>query len=266
MFEKLDNRYFFTGELVLLNEMHIGSGKGDEKTDALVIKDYRGKPFIPGSSLRGVLRSTIERIAETIGLKPCLLIDNRLCVTTSNTMQDKFKKIMEDKDIAEIEKFIKDDTQVCPVCQVFGSTIIASKIRVTDLLPVSDVKTPAVRDGVAIDRDTETAKKGAKYDFQTVATDTKFKLEIVCENLVDRDIALLAVGIQELVNGNFWLGGNSARGLGRCKLENPCIKYFKGADALKKYLLEGKLEELKVDDFFKYVSILGGSHAEEIAQ
>ena len=69
MFEKLESRYFISGEILLLNELHIGSGKGDGRTDALVIRDHNDRPFIPGSSLRGALRSTIERIALSIGLK-----------------------------------------------------------------------------------------------------------------------------------------------------------------------------------------------------
>lgn len=235
MFEKLENRYFFTGEILLLNELHIGSGKGDGRTDALVIKDYKGRPFIPGSSLRGALRSTIERIAASIELKPCLLIKGNPCVTTSVELQKRFKELK----ISEINNFLSDTSKVCPVCQLFGSTVAASKIKITDLPLCENNYRYSIRDGVAIDRDTETAKDGAKFDYESVSKDSKFKFELIGENLKPRDLALLAIGIQELMNGNFWLGGNSARGLGKCKLEdNFCVKYFKGPEGLKKYLLE----------------------------
>ena len=38
----------------------IGSGEKDIKTDKLVVKDVNGMPYIPGSSLAGVLRHSIK--------------------------------------------------------------------------------------------------------------------------------------------------------------------------------------------------------------
>jgi len=254
MFEKLESRYFFSGEILLLNELHIGSGRGDGKTDALVIRDHIGRPFIPGSSLRGVLRSTIERIALSIGLNPCLLIDDNPCVTTYKPLQEKFKEL----DVSDIPAFLSDISKVCPVCQLFGSTVVASRIKITDLPLLDNNFKFGVRDGVAIDRDTETAKEGGKFDFETVSKQSKFKFELIGENLKPGHIALLAIGIQELTDGNFWLGGNTARGLGKCKLEELEIKYFEGADGLKKYLIdkENGLDHLDNSDFFHSISRL----------
>jgi len=253
MFEKLESRHFFSGEILLLNELHIGSGKGDGRTDALVIRDHRGQPFIPGSSLRGALRSTIERIALSIGLDPCLLIADNPCVTTSKPLQKKFKEL----DVSDIPAFLTDISRVCPVCQLFGSTVAASRIKISDLPLLNNFKF-GIRDGVAIDRDTETAKEGAKFDFETVSKESKFNFELIGENLKPGHIALLAIGIQELTDGNFWLGGNTARGLGKCKLEGLEIKYFKGADGLKKYLIdkENGLDHLENSIFFHSISKL----------
>lgn len=254
MFEKLDNRYFFTGEIVLSNELHIGSGKGDEKTDALVVKDFKGNPYIPGSSLRGALRSTIERIIGSLNLKPCLLIKDSSCVTNSKTLQEEFKKI--DKNAVEINKFLSADNKVCPVCKLFGSPVVASKIRITDLAFIGDNPKTSVRDGVAIDRDTETAKEGAKFDFEVVAKESRFQFEIIGENLHDRDLALLAIGLQEIMEGNFWLGGNTARGLGKCKLEKLKIEFFQGAEGLKKYITNKEMDPMTHKSFFNKINDL----------
>ncbi|MFN3479770.1 MAG: CRISPR-associated RAMP protein Csx7 [Thermodesulfovibrionales bacterium] len=254
MFERLDNRYFFRGKLILENEMHIGSGRGDGTTDALVVKDFNGIPYIPGSSLRGVLRSTIERIASSIGLNPCLLEEDNPCVTTSKALQHEFKELLKGKNYSEITAFLTDSTKVCPVCQLFGSTVVASKIRITDLSLNGTFNTTAVRHGVAINRDTETAQDKAKFDFETVPKGIRFDFELIGENLVNKDLSLLALGIQEMVDGNFWLGGNTARGLGKCKLEELEIKYF---DNLKEYLTNGKkFKKLEYDDFTSKISDL----------
>ena len=265
MFERLDSRYFFRGSLVLLNEMHIGSGMGDGTTDALVVKDSNGIPYIPGSSLRGVLRATIERIAASLGLNPCMLIKDNNCVTTSRNLQDDFKEILKVKDYSAIDAFLNDSSKVCPVCRLFGSTVSASKIKITDLPLNGTGTTTAVRHGVAINRDTETAQDKAKFDFETVPHKSEFAFELIGENLTDDDLALLAVGIQEMVDGNFWIGGNTARGLGKCRLKDLKIEYF---DDLKEYFnSKGDLKNLPTDDFFKNLNKLVNtqevSHAQE---
>jgi CRISPR-associated RAMP protein (TIGR02581 family) len=266
MFEKLESRFFFTGNIILENELHIGSGKGDGSTDALFIRDNRDAPFIPGSSLRGSLRSTIERIVSSMGMNPCLLIKGNQCISISKKIQDDFNVIKNDPSkISEIKTFISNVKNVCPICQLFGSTFAASKIKISDLqIQNSSSYYYGVRDCVAIDRDTETAKDGAKFDFQTIDRKSIFKFELIGENLNARDLRLLAVGIQEMVSGNFWLGGNTSRGLGKCKLENLLIEYFNTPDLLKKYLTNKELNKLDNDKFFKLIDGLVPSQGVKI--
>ena len=253
MFEKLVNRFFFTGNIILENELHIGSGKGDGRTDALFIRDNRDCPFIPGSSLRGSLRSTIERIVSSMGMNPCLLIKGNKCISTSDKIQEEFKLIKKDSSkISDIKKFISNDEKVCPVCQLFGSTISASKIKISDL-QIQSSYYYGVRDCVAIDRDTETAKDGAKFDFETIDRKSIFKFELIGENLEPKDLRILAVGIQEMYSGNFWLGGNTSRGLGKCKLENLLVEYFDTPESLKNYLLKKELKKIDNDKFLKII-------------
>lgn len=255
MFEKLVNRFYFTGNIILENDLHIGSGKGNGRTDALFIRDCNGVPFIPGSSLRGSLRSTIERIASSMGMNPCLLITGNQCISTSDEIKKKFNDIK--KDPSKIGPFITKDANVCPICQLFGSTFASSKVKISDL-PIQRPYYSQIRDCVAIDRDTETAKDGAKFDFETVDKESIFQFELIGENLEPRDMRLLAVGIKEMVSGNFWLGGNTSRGLGRCKLDKLVIKYFDTPDTLKKYLINND-DIKKIEDnnnFFRSIDKL----------
>lgn len=46
---------------------HTGSGEGNILIDRLVQKDTRGMPYIPGSTLKGVIREACEKLSRTLG-------------------------------------------------------------------------------------------------------------------------------------------------------------------------------------------------------
>ncbi|WP_028324727.1 RAMP superfamily CRISPR-associated protein [Desulfatirhabdium butyrativorans] len=46
---------------------HTGSGEGGFTIDNLVRRNSRGKPFIPASTLKGVIRQSCERLNRTLG-------------------------------------------------------------------------------------------------------------------------------------------------------------------------------------------------------
>src|SRR5690606_4741622 len=79
------NRYRITGTLKTLSPLHIGTGEesedlyGEDERKRLmkrvgklpavstVMRDHRGKPLIPGSSLRGVLRHWLLDVLRGVG-------------------------------------------------------------------------------------------------------------------------------------------------------------------------------------------------------
>jgi CRISPR/Cas system CSM-associated protein Csm3 (group 7 of RAMP superfamily) len=98
---------------------------------------------------------------------------------------------------------------------------------------------------VAIDRDSETAKSGAKYDFEVVPSTTVFSLHLVIENATLQDLQLICIGLGEFVSGFGGVGGLRSRGLGACILNDLEIRYLEltGTDdaerrqRLQRYLL-----------------------------
>src|SRR5215467_12066903 len=61
---KLVGKLILSGELHCETGLHIGAGKGSLEiggADNPVVKDAFGLPYIPGSSLRGKLRSLLEQ-------------------------------------------------------------------------------------------------------------------------------------------------------------------------------------------------------------
>src|SRR5438874_9033495 len=79
---ELHNRYVITGKLVMLTAFHIGTGASRltaSSSDSPVVLTPEGVPFIPGSSFKGTLRSTVEKLVpslpDTAGMFSCGLIE-----------------------------------------------------------------------------------------------------------------------------------------------------------------------------------------------
>src|SRR5438093_1489414 len=79
------------------------------------------------------------------------------------------------------------------------------------------------RAGVAIDRDSERAMDGLLYDYEVVPPTMRFGFELLLDNPDDTELGLACLGIAELLNGYFSIGGKRSSGLGRCRLETPRI-------------------------------------------
>ena len=256
-FEKLESRYIFTGALVLKEAMHIGSGEGDEDVDSLFVKSNK-TAYIPGSSLRGSLRSTVERIASSLGKDTCLLFDHNShpsCVTVN---QDKLKDI---KDESKILKILMTEGNLCDTCKVFGSTHFASKVKITDLYPTNNIDKGNKRYGVGIDRDTETASQGALFEIEVIEKGHCFDFELIAENLSGKEEwGLLCIGLYEMMRdkndgGSFYVGAKSSAGLGKCQLTDLKIEYFdEGTEfTLRKYLLEDKRDKIEGNKAVEFV-------------
>jgi CRISPR-associated protein Csm3 len=228
-FNQLNNRYIFSGELQLLQGMHIGSGYGNNETDACVIQTSSGTSYIPGSSLRGALRSTVERIVAGVAkYYTCSLIDESCkCISVNKKTLDEFKdQVEKDKSDTYLLGWLYSANRLCDTCRLFGSPAFASKLKVTDLFSSGGSPKTHIRSGVGIDRDTETAKEKVLFDMQVVERLHVFKFEILTENLEPNDFALLAIGLRELMNGQIHIGAKSAAGLGKCQLKKLTIHYF----------------------------------------
>ncbi|UZQ85934.1 RAMP superfamily CRISPR-associated protein [Thermoclostridium stercorarium] len=72
LLDKFHNRYIVKGTIVAETPIHIGAGNESidpVETENAVIKDKDGKPYIPGSSLKGALRSWLEIFLRGSGSK-----------------------------------------------------------------------------------------------------------------------------------------------------------------------------------------------------
>jgi CRISPR-associated protein Csm3 len=221
-FHFLQRRLRLSGTLTTRTALRIGSGGGGDldSADLPVLKDVDGYPFVPGSSLKGALRSTIEALVrgahspalEEAGIWSC----DPLADETVGSVR-KACGHHEAKQRAKV-----DVEQHCAVCRLLGSHVLASHVRFCDALAIRPAGDPSehpipiqIRDGVAIDRDLKTVYKDQKYDFEVVSPGTRFALEVFVENPRDWLMGLLAMGFAQLAEGFTALGGFASRGLGR---------------------------------------------------
>jgi CRISPR-associated RAMP protein (TIGR02581 family) len=233
---ELRNRYLFEGTLEMQTALHIGGGKITlSSSDSPVVLTPEQKPFIPGSSFKGALRSAVEKIVPGLpGFSTCALIelDDRE-IEERHALNETICPTKRQREIAQLRrnppkgktaKDVLDEAiaDLCDTCLLFGSPFTAARMNVSDLYMPDEEWSGMVqiRDGVAIDRDTEKARDGLKYDFEVVPTSAKFKLEILLENATKRDLQLLCVGLSEYVHGFGVIGGKRSRGLGVAQLES----------------------------------------------
>lgn len=234
------------GTLVTETALRVGSGQesGPTENDLPVVKDVHGRPYIPGSSFKGAYRAHLERLLRGMDERLACLSTSRPrapralpgCLTQGDVDWLKRDPLYEDKpELLSREILLRS----CWTCSLLGAPWLASKMlfRDLDVVPETWFDRYLVRDGVAIDRDTETAAEGLKYDFEAVPAGTEFHFQAVIENASDAELGLALLGLREIEEGLVPLGGASSRGLGgvRLSLDWEASQWVTRAD-LRAYL------------------------------
>ncbi len=277
---QLRNRYQFKGSLVMLTALHIGGGNKYtlSQSDSPVVLTPTGVPFIPGSSFKGALRSTVEKLVPSLPasarLTSCGLPGKdepqNPCPTAHQQSLAQWRRNTQmEKGPGAVEELMDNELQrLCNTCQLFGSPFAAAHVNVQDLyIPIEQWSgVIQVRDGVAIDRDSEKAKDRLKYDFEVVPPGTPFDLTITLENATLQDLQLISVGLSEFVHSEGVLGGLRSRGLGACRLEKLVVSTLELDNVdeavrnrrLKNYLLNRQFaEEIEGQKFLaQYIGTL----------
>lgn len=225
-FHSLSARLRLQGTIETRTALRIGSGGGGDLdgSDLPVLRDADGFPLIPGSSLKGVVRSTIESLVRGSGAQ-----FGKGDVWTCDPLSDDAingQYTCGRHRTGVVKRADALQQPHCAVCGLFGSRVTASHVRFSDAMLSNAVtlkqhgRIPIeVRDGVAIDRDLRTAYGGQKYDFEVIAPGTRFDLEVFVENPDEWLMGLLIVGFDQIAEGFTALGGFTSRGLGRVAIE-----------------------------------------------
>ena len=253
------NKIRVSGKLAFKTAFHIGAGReGTLGTNMGVLKDFDGVPLLPGSTLKGIFRSTAEKLAEHFNLWACffdLSLNNektRYCISDEKyrTHEDTKNELeaLKKAECSEEKMWEWINSHTCDVCKIFGSPMLASRIFFSDATLEEWAGNVSIRDGVSIDRDSETAVDKAKYDYEVVPRGATYSFAVEIQNYEDAEIVLIAAVISEWENG-LRIGGFTSRGMGKCKFTLNKVETLDYADTnqLKNYLLK---KEMKQDNAF----------------
>jgi len=175
-------------------------------------RDGKETVYLPGPSLKGVLRAHCERIARTVEREGQRLACDPLHESASCSKRlEKEAKKRGSLTGAEVHK------ESCFVCQFFGNTSLAGHLRTADAYP-DDPQEVRVeeRDGVAIDRVFGSVAVGP---FQLeVVTAGVFRTRLYLKNFSLAQVGLLALALRDLKQGRVGIGFGKSRGLGHVTL------------------------------------------------
>ena len=188
-----------------------------------------GRVYIPGASLKGVVRAQCERICRSLdrpGRDPSRdnppLADNPLGDGRRyGGLED--MRFNSGRYFDEIRADIKDRSDRTAiiyrrssfVSRLFGNTSLASRLRFADAYPSAPVKVEE-RNGVAIDRIYGAVAVGP-FNYETVVSGT-FPTRIDLRNVTLAQLGLLGLALRDLGEGRVGIGFGKSRGLGRIKV------------------------------------------------
>jgi CRISPR-associated protein Csm3 len=243
----------FFGKLILEGEihchtgLHIGAGKGSLEiggADNPVVKDAFGIPYIPGSSLRGRLRSLLE---QTLGLAvPSELVylskrkGQEVRIHQSDRPDDEIC-ILFGRNPGRVEK-VSGEAMEAPLATPARLTVYDAPLIVDSITPQMrenlDDELTEVKSENAVDRITSQANPRT---LERVPAGAKFRFRLVLDVLCEEDkplLARIAEGLRLLEDDS--LGGGGSRGNGRVSLSGLSL-IWRGKDYYAKGAAESSL-------------------------
>ena len=215
----------------LTNDTAAAVHSGFDSVPLLDMINTNGKPVLPGSSLRGALRSHAERIARTLATlettkpddflvkcpacNPVESGDENAALVNCDTLLRKVAKIPDEDEVT--------DDQLCLACRLFGSTRRGSRLFIEDA--EADVSTlRKVLDFLAVDRFTSGGREGAKFDAFAL-WQPGFSVRLHLENPASWELGWLMLVLRDIQDEMLTVGFGGAKGFGRASVGSLTMHY-----------------------------------------
>ncbi|RLF03094.1 MAG: CRISPR-associated RAMP protein [Thermoprotei archaeon] len=219
-------------EGLLVNDAPLRVGVGGEtplsSTANLAIVKMRvaGRtlPYIPGSSLKGVLRSACTALAKLKELLVCSGLSGQTCMDYpylelgNAKLLEYVQRLLSDNRNLEALKIFHE--KACLLCKVFGAPSFKGHLDIDDAYPIDEKVQVGIRAGIAIDRRTGAAYPRAYYQVEYVEPGTRFRFRVRATNLPNYALGLIAKALRMIHEGWVRIGGFKSRGFGRVHFED----------------------------------------------
>jgi len=265
---KLIGKLILEGELHCETGLHIGAGKGSLEiggSDNPVVKDAAGRPYIPGSSLRGKIRSLLEQFSGAAVPSEMVYISRRKGQEVRIHQRDKPDDdicLLFGRNAGRMERVTGeplDSHNATPArLAVFDAPLEMDSITVPMRENLDDELTE-VKSENAIDRITSQANPRT---LERVPAGARFRVRFIMDVLCDEDAPLFAQLVQGLrLLEDDALGGGGSRGSGRVRLSNLKLVWrnreYYASGAAEKELTAGAdlaaLQKLVTDSAMSFV-------------
>src|SRR5258708_5794509 len=229
---KLAGKLILAGDLHCETGLHIGAGKGSLEiggADNPVVKDAFGLPYIPGSSLRGKLRSLLENALGLTAPSELVYVSKRrgqeVRIHQSDRPDDEICLLfgrnpgrMERVEGEPVESRIASPARLAVYDAPLDQESITAQMRENLDDEITEVKSEN-----AIDRITSQANPRT---LERVPAGARFRVRFVLDVLCEEDKALAARVVEGLrLLEDDALGGGGSRGSGRGRLANLTLRW-----------------------------------------
>src|SRR5712672_4200423 len=224
---QLVGKLILSGELHCETGLHIGAGKGSLEiggADNPVVKDAFGLPYIPGSSLRGKVRSLLENAMGLTSPSELVYLSKRkgqeVRIHQSDRPDDEICLLF-GRNPGRLERVsgeaLESSTATPARLTIFDAPLNADSITAQMRENLDDELTE-VKSENAIDRITSQANPRT---LERVPSGARFRVRLVMDILCEEDKALFARGVEGLrLLEDDALGGGGSRGSGRVSFAN----------------------------------------------
>jgi len=221
---KLIGKYIFEGEMHCETGLHIGAGKGSLEiggADNPVVKDSHGRPYVPGSTLRGRVRSLLEQATGLAVPSELVFISKRkgqeVRIHQSDRPDDEIC-VLFGRSPGRMDKVgggeVESNHSTPARLSVFDAPLIAESIT-PQMRETLDDELTEVKSENAIDRITSQANPRT---LERVPAGARFRIRIVLDVLCEEDSVLPGLLVQGLrLLEDDALGGGGSRGSGRVR-------------------------------------------------
>jgi CRISPR-associated protein Csm3 len=265
---KLIGKLILEGEMHCETGLHIGAGKGSLEiggSDNPVVKDAQGRPYIPGSSLRGKIRSLLEQYSGAAVPSELVYLSRRkgqeVRIHQSDRPDDEICLLF-GRNAGRMERVTGDplDSHNATPARlaVFDAPLEIESITAPMRENLDDELTE-VKNENAIDRITSQANPRT---LERVPAGARFRVRFIMDLLCDEDAPLFSHLLQGMrLLEDDALGGGGSRGSGRVRFSNLNLVWrnreYYSSGAPQKELISGAdvaaLQKLVQDSAMSFV-------------